>query len=211
MTGENLTGIWAETWKNLGARPPSEAELSGLLASYSESHRRYHDLRHLEECLVLAEEFRNLAPHPWEVTLALWYHDVLYDTHRRDNEERSADSASKAVLAAGLSSSMADRIASSILATRHGTASQDDDGKLVTDIDLAILGAPPARFAEYEEQIREEYRWVSEDLFRSSRASILEGFLRRPGIFSNPPIAQRFEIRARENLVDSIRRLKGFP
>ena len=43
---------------------------------------------------------------------------------------------------------------------------------MLIDIDLSILGAPPARFAEYEQQIRAEYAWVPGILFRPKRRAM---------------------------------------
>ena len=78
---------------------------------------------------------------------------------------------------------------------------------LLVDIDLAILGAAPARFDEYERQIRDEYGFVPEAVFREKRAGILRGFLERPALFSTPALAARFEAAARANLADALARL----
>lgn len=72
-------------------------------------------------------------------------------------------------------------------------------GQLV-DIDLAILGADPARFAEYDTQVREEYRWVPESVYRSKRREVLAGFLARPAIYGTGRFRDHLEGRARENL-----------
>ena len=59
-----------------------------LLARYSEPHRRYHTLQHLAECFAAFDEIADLAQHPADVELALWFHDAIYDTRRSDNEQR---------------------------------------------------------------------------------------------------------------------------
>ena len=46
------------------------------------------------------------------------------------------------------------------MATRHAALPAGGDEQLLVDIDLAILGASAARFAEYERQIRAEYAFV---------------------------------------------------
>lgn len=79
----------------------------------------------------------------------------------------------------------------------------------MTDIDLAILGAPQARFDEYEDQIRREYAWVPEADFRAGRARILESFLARPRIFQTRHFNARLEESARENMARSLARLGG--
>ena len=84
----------------------------------------------------------------------------------------------------------------------------DPDARLLVDIDLAILGAAPERFDEYEVQVRQEYAWVPGPLFRRKRREILQGFLDRPCIYTTEPFRTRFELQARSNLQRSVARLK---
>ncbi|HYQ93130.1 MAG TPA: hypothetical protein VES89_13900 [Candidatus Competibacteraceae bacterium] len=74
------------------------------------------------------------------------------------------------------------------------------------DIDLAILGAPSARFDAYERQIRQEYAWVPEALFRSHRRRFLEGLLERARIYTTDAFFERYEPQARFNIDRSLRR-----
>ena len=59
----------------------------------------------------------------------------------------------------------------------HAARPATADEALLVDIDLAILGAAEERFAQYEAQIRAEYAWVDDALFRSRRREVLTGFL----------------------------------
>ena len=193
-------------WDHLGlaATPPRLHE--DLVARYCELHRRYHTLQHLGECLEQLDNVRGLAKHPDEVEMALWFHDAVYDVRRHDNEERSADWACERLSAAGVFSDVVNRIRSLILVTDHRSPPQGRDAEIMVDIDLAILGAEPARFEEYERQIREEYDWVAEDVFRRERRRILTGFLDRPRIFWTDHFCERYEARARDNIARAIRR-----
>jgi len=181
--------------------------LAALLARWSEPHRRYHTLQHLRECLALFAAHRELARHPGEVGLALWFHDAVYDTGRHDNEAASADWARRVLQEAGAAADVVGRVDALILATRHSQVPATSDERLLVDIDLAILGAAPARFAEYERQIRDEYGFVPEAMFREKRAEILRGLLARPALFSTAALAARLEAAARTNLSDAIARL----
>ena len=171
-----------------------------------ERHRRYHTAQHLGECLELCQETHTVARRPGEVAVALWFHDAIYDPHRHDNEAQSAEWARR-VVSQSAASGAAGRIHDLIMATRHDATPIDPDAQLLVDIDLAILGAAPERFDEYEGQVREEYGWVPGILFRNTRRRILEGFLARPRIYATDYFRDRREEAARANLRRSIERL----
>lgn len=199
---------WQRAWTALGARP-DEGLHAELLARYAEQHRAYHTQQHLAEFLSLFDEFRAFAERPAEVEIALWFHDAIYDVHRHDNEALSADWARAALLDAGAAADAAGRVAALVLATRHSVAPQTADEQLLVDIDLAILGAGPARFAEYEAQIRAEYAHVPEAVFNDKRGAILAGFLARPVLFGVAELRERFEAPARRNLAQALAALNG--
>ena len=199
----DLSEQWRETRRALGA-PADDALLASLLERWSEPHRRYHTLRHLEECFDAYAPARSIAERPEEVERALWFHDAIYDTHRHDNEQQSADWARESVRAAGLAADVGERVHALVMATRHDAVPSIPDAQLVVDVDLSILGAEPLRFAEYERQVREEYAWVAGPLFRRERRRILEAFLARPRIYSTSHFHSTRESLARANLERSI-------
>jgi predicted metal-dependent HD superfamily phosphohydrolase len=168
-----------------------------LKARYAEPHRKYHTLEHIEHCL--AEFDPRQAREPEAVELAIWFHDAVYDTKAHDNEEKSAELLLSLI-------PEATRAAELVLVTKHHRASTPDEALLV-DIDLAILGQPEERFDRYERQIREEYAWVPEPIFRQKRGEILEGFLARPFIYQTEPFRAKYEAAARANLSRSKRSL----
>ena len=90
------------------------------------------------------------------------------------------------------------------MATRHAALPTDVDAQLLVDIDLAILAADEARFAEFERQIRVEYALVPEATFRARRRAVLGGFLERERIFSTPRLRDELEPRARANLANAL-------
>jgi predicted metal-dependent HD superfamily phosphohydrolase len=171
-----------------------------LVAAYSGPERHYHNLEHLGEMFRVAGRLAAHTDDPAALQLAIWFHDAVYDPQRHDNEERSADWALRSVLAAGCDEAIGQRVRSLVLATAGHEASADPDTQLLLDIDLAILGAAPARFAEYERQVRAEYAHVPEPDFLAGRARILAGFLARPRLFGTAPFHDALEQRARVNL-----------
>ena len=207
----SVTGAsWRRLWTELGAQSIDGGLFNQLVAAYSERHRHYHTLQHLRECLAHCEAAASLALHPAEVELALWFHDAVYDPRRDDNEERSAEWARRSILSAGCGEAVAQRVQASVLATKsHAAASIDADVQLVLDIDLAILGAAPARFADYERQVRAEYAHVPDADWRAGRSRILSGFLARPRIYATVAFHDALEHRARANISQALAALQG--
>jgi predicted metal-dependent HD superfamily phosphohydrolase len=198
---------WRALWRELGAAAADEALFQRLVACWSEPHRHYHTLQHLRECLDHFDEVRPLAQRPAEIELALWFHDAIYDVHRHDNEARSADWAADEVRRAGLPAAMATRVHALVMATEHKQPPQEADAKLLVDVDLAILGAPRARFDESDAQIRREYAHVPESEFRAGRRAILGAFLARPRLYATRGFGTALEGPARENLARALARL----
>ena len=78
---------------------------------------------------------------------------------------------------------------------------------VLVDIDLGILGSDIERFEEYELQVREEYSWVPELLYRHGRRKILEEFANREWVYCTDHFRAAYEERARENMARSLARL----
>ncbi len=194
----------------LGVDLPAESVYAGLLENYAQPHRAYHTLQHLEECFTLLSMVE-ARPHLAEISLALWFHDAIYDTRRFDNEARSADWIAEVAGQSGACSAVIVRLRGLIMATQHLAPAQSADAELMVDIDLAILGAPSHRFEEYEQQIRREYAWVPEHLYRQKRSELLRQFLDRPTLYSTAVFRARFEEPARRNLGRALQSLLAHP
>jgi predicted metal-dependent HD superfamily phosphohydrolase len=140
----------------------------------------------------------------------LLYHDAIYDTRASDNEQRSAELALSVIDEyCVVDSLVGDRIESLILATRHSAMPNSQDEQLLVDIDLSILGASQQRFDEYEQQVRREYAWVEDAMFRRERGRILHQFLERPALYGTSFFRDRLEDRARANLQRSLAQLRS--
>ena len=200
---------WLKAWRELGVADSPELNrlYQDVLARYSEPHRHYHTRQHLAECFEKVQDIISLAEHPGEVLVGLWFHDAIYDTRRHDNEQQSAEWARSAACELGASADSARRIHDLIMFTRHSAEPTSVDAQVLVDADLSILGAPPARFLEYEAQVRREYAWVLDEVFRSRRATILKDLLGRPHLYSTAHFQERYEAQARRNLDQSLKYL----
>jgi predicted metal-dependent HD superfamily phosphohydrolase len=207
MPAEVQATHWSACWQALGAAPPPGL-LETLDTAWREPHRRYHDARHLGECLALWERWRAEAEHPAEVAIGLWFHDAVYETRRHDNEQLSADWARRCLADAGAPAAAGERIHALILATRHAAPAVGPDAELLVDIDLAVLGSPPERFEAYDRDVRAEYRWVPGFVYRKKRLEVLRGFVGRPRLYHGAAAAALLEAPARRNLAAAIARLE---
>jgi len=192
-----------DAFARLGARA-DDALFDELDRAYSSPDRHYHGVRHIDECLRALHDVRAQAQRPAEVAAALFFHDAIYDTHRDDNEARSADWARAALLAGGAPADVAARVKALILATRHSATVDGPDSQLTVDIDLGILGQSPAAFARYDTDIRSEYHWVAWDDYVTARTAVLERFLARERIYATRSFYDRFEAQARYNIAGAI-------
>ena len=96
-----------------------------------------------------------------------------------------------------------------ILITKHDRVPKSINQKLITDVDLAILGKPPLQYDKYEVAIRKEYSHVSEDDFRNGRAGILRTFLEKPSIYSLEYFNNKYYDQAIQNIQKAISDLLG--
>jgi len=202
-------GRWSDLCASLEATRLIDATYQRLVACYAEPHRSYHNARHIEHCLGLFDLVRDGSEHPALTEAAIWFHDAIYDTHASDNEEASANLAALLLTQMGVAPSSVRAVAALILFTRHDTRPETIDGRIVVDVDLAILGASPAEFDAYESGIRAEYDWVPEQEFAAKRCAILQAFLARDRLFCTDHFSQKFETQVRANLARSIERLKS--
>lgn len=206
MTGY-LQERWKEVWQKLQADAVPQVVFDELIQAYSSAERFYHNLTHITDCLSMFDRTKSLAAHSEEVELAIWFHDAVYDTRRGDNEQKSAEWAGKVIHQTGLGVDIVEGVSHLILATRHITEAGDTDAGLMVDVDLSIFGADAEPFWRYEENVRKEYAWVPESLFRRKRAEILQGFLSRPYIYYHKQYREALEEKARLNLQQAMAKL----
>lgn len=194
----DLLGAWAVT--------PSLADemFEDIRQHYAGPGRFYHTLDHVGAMLDTVESLATFARNLNAVKLAVWLHDVIYDSRASDNEARSAEYAEQ--LCEKLSIPEGQVVASLILKTKTHEARDDPDAQVLIDADLAILGASETAYRAYADQIRQEFAWVPEPDYRTGRRQVLERFLAKPRMFH---LLVHLEASARRNIAAEITRLTG--
>jgi len=208
----DLQARWLFLADAIGAR----GDVAGVFADLDRRHREpgrfYHTWEHVEDCLAELDAARGLCDRPLAVELALWFHDAVYDPRAADNEARSAALIREAAVRLGADPELAAASATLVLATAHlappGDASAaGSDAAVIRDVDLAILGSAPGRFAAYEAAVRREYAFLPEAAWRAGRARVLRTFLELPWIYLTDAFRDRLERQARVNLAVSLAHL----
>jgi len=199
---------FSRTTNELGSLGDPTTIYSNLISLYCEPHRTYHNLDHISNCLSEFDSVKDLLENPHETELALWFHDAIYDTKAKNNEEESAELAVLSMQSLGISNDKAQRVQKLILLTKHNAIPAETDECFIVDMDLVIFGYSPDKYDEYEKQIKLEYRWVRHKLFCEARFKLLRSFLDRKWIYSTDYYRRRYETIARDNLKRALEGLK---
>jgi predicted metal-dependent HD superfamily phosphohydrolase len=135
----------------------SQMNRDDLVAAYSAPNRYYHNLTHVEDCLGALAGVDDLSATDREIlTGAIWWHDVVYDPTRSDNEELSARLAEQHVIG-----DIRQEVGRLIRLTKtHLVEPGDRLGAILISIDLSILAAEPSRYDAYAAAIRKEFAHV---------------------------------------------------
>ncbi len=199
-----------EAWAQLaGDSPTSRTEWAAVVDAWGQPHRRYHDLAHLAAVLGLVGALEDAATDPAAVRLAAWYHDVVYDPRRGDNEAVSAERA-RAGLRGLVPEEQVEEVARLVLLTAgHAAEPGDANGAVLCDADLAVLAGPPDAYAAYASAVREEYGHLSDAEFTAGRIAVLEQLLGLETLYRLPRVAAEWTSRARANMAAELSLLRS--
>jgi predicted metal-dependent HD superfamily phosphohydrolase len=181
--------------------------ISRLIPRYSEPHRHYHTWHHIAEVFDASEQIS--TDKSLELTLAILFHDAVYNPLAKDNEERSAELLIDEGKRAEIDVDVLQDAVWLVLQTRHlgGAVAEpsfdavaDERASVLLDADLSILGSEPKIFDLYDRAIRQEYSAVSDHDFAEGRAKFVKGMLNRKTIFRTAKGQELWESQARRNL-----------
>ena len=193
-----------ESWAVLIARhcaDPGAIDIGkGLLAAWSEPHRRYHGITHLRDILDRVDELAPFADDSDSVHLAAWYHDAVY-AGLPDDEERSARRAEDELSRLNVAPELVAEVARLVRMTiTHDPAPGDRDGEVLSDADLAALAVAGDVYQFNTAAIRAEYTHVPAEAFRKGRAQVLGALLAGPGVFRTDYARRAWEAAAQDNM-----------
>ena len=127
-----------ELWQRAGYSGHWKYPFTRLVERYGESGRHYHTLAHVQQCLETFDALRDDAENPDAVEMALWFHDAVYDTRKKDNEAMSAGLAEVVLDVGGFPTDYIALVRRLVLATTHRDPPNDADEAVLIDCDLAV-------------------------------------------------------------------------
>lgn len=192
-----------ELFKELYAKYSSSVELiveawHELADRYSEAHRHYHTLQHLRDMVGELDKYPDRIADRDTLLFSIFYHDMVYRPGRKDNEKKSVELMNNRLSQTAFKG--LDSCARQILATEDHGRSEDEDTRLLIDLDLSILGQSTERYAEFREEIREEYLLFPRWIFRRGRRKVISDLLERKFIYQTGFFHGLYEEQARSNL-----------
>lgn len=175
--------------------------------SYTAKKRYYHNQSHLENLLKELTSIKEFIE-DWDcIIFSIAYHDIVYNTLQKDNEEQSAALAEQRLREVTFPSERIHKCVQQILATKGHTISDNQDTNFFTDADLSILGASWEVYETYFRNIRKEYSYYPDLLYKPGRKKVLQHFLSMDKIFKTDKFFSRYEEQARKNLSAELEQL----
>ena len=182
-----------------------------LEKKYSSPRRHYHNFTHIEHLLGLSRQYQSFLKEKDLVDFAIFYHDIVYNVLRKDNEQRSGMLAFKRLKYLGLSEQQRETIKRFIEATQThvlpAAIADPSDLSFFLDFDMSILAADWPAYETYTLQVRSEYRLYPDRLYKPGRKQFLQKSLLGGDIFQTAVFKGRCEATARANMERELRLL----
>ncbi|XP_033215175.1 uncharacterized protein LOC117171724 [Belonocnema kinseyi] len=177
---------------------------------YSEEKRTYHNLESLCEKLDHFHEIKESVKNPQALLLAVFFQNFEYDPKALDGENKNLEHFIAFADDVGIPAEGELREETCCLlraAATHSTEAHKiggafggEDAHYLLDLDMAVLGAAPEKYADYRERIRGEYSFLSEPMYTALRLKVLQNFVQIPNIFATKEFREKFEEQARQNI-----------
>ena len=194
-----------ETFIELITKFTDDISLTNMLwteieENYSDKKRYYHTLTHLDNLQNQLCEVKDKIKN-WETILfTLFYHDIVYNAMKSDNEEKSAELAELRMKQINVPTEIIENCKSQILATKKHEEKSDFDTNFFIDADLSILGQDTETYKIYFQNVRQEYSIYSDLIYNPGRKKVLNHFLDMDRIFKTDYFYAKFENQAKLNL-----------
>jgi len=177
---------------------------------YSKDNRAYHNLNHLRCIFQEMDHHQSDIQNPDLLQFSIWYHDIIYNAMRKDNELKSAEKAKEVLTQLGLEQSDIKQCYQQIMLTKTHQLTEEHslDEKFLIDFDLEVLSRDWEDYKVYTQQVRKEYWMYPKLLYNKGRKAALESFLDREQIYYTNPYREK-EQKAIGNIKQEMEDLLG--
>ena len=210
MKRTELKPKWVDLVSNYTDKKAIVASLwEDIVNHYSNKNRYYHNLDHIQNMLSQAEDFKSHIEDFDVLVFAIWYHDIIYKSTKKDNEVKSALFAKKALKSLDFDEKKLKNIENLIISTKKHQIilDENDDNAYLLDFDLSILGTDWESYQNYTQQIRKEYKIYPDFMYKPGRKKGLQYFLERETLYFTEVYQDKFETQARENISNELKLL----
>lgn len=207
MNIELLKNDWlsqTRTWSN--DEEKSLLIFDELIECYQSEKRYYHTLEHINSMLLLLERFKQEVRSYEKLFFATWFHDAIQGLDI-DGETHSALMLMDRLEKIGVPYSILLGGYQLIIATKNHEWSGVQDVDMFLDIDMSILGSDKDTYQKYASNVRKEYSSISDSDYAKGRSHFLQSLLKKDSIFLTEIFIERYEQRARENILEELKTL----
>lgn len=199
-------------WYALASRYSQDDELNSrywqdIVKHYSSKQRHYHNLSHIHSMLIQAENIKASIVDYDVLRFAIWYHDIIYKSTKKNNELKSAEFAQNCLKSFDFDEKRVKNVTFLINSTKNHNVvlDENEDNAYILDIDLSILGTQWNTYKTYIKNIRQEYAIYPDFMYNKGRKKVMLHFLDRKRIYFTKLYHDKFEVQARENIKQEIK------
>lgn len=195
---------WSQSLGSIFVTAESDRLFNTVKKFYSEPHRHYHNFEHIKACLEHFDTVIDKLSNPLLVEISIWFHDLIYNPKKSNNEKQSAELAKQFLQPSTLTPSQITIICHNIIATIHPSKPTSPDQAYLLDIDLSILASDNELYDQYENWIRKEYQHVPTFFFTLGRKKLLRSFLELDSIYYTDYFRDLWQKKAVSNILRTI-------
>ncbi|WP_235989256.1 hypothetical protein [Psychroserpens algicola] len=173
---------------------------------YTSKNRHYHNLSHIYNMLQQAHNLKATIIDYNTFRFAIWYHDIIYNATKKNNETKSAEFSEKRLKSLNFDQKSLKIVNKLIKSTqKHDILlNTTSDNAYLLDMDLSILGTDWNLYEAYTQNIRKEYAIYPDFIYKKGRKKAMLHFLERPTIYFTEYYQNKYEEQARINLKKEI-------
>jgi predicted metal-dependent HD superfamily phosphohydrolase len=183
-------------------------EMSQLTTLYTQPHRKYHNINHINDCLAELEDFCHpeFTSTPRDVVeTAIWYHDAVYNPYSKLNEYNSykmfEDGCQHRLLHQMVRENTL--VSTIIMLTSRHLETHGDlslEAQVMLDIDLSGFGKDRMTFVQNGMNIRHEYYRTKLKDFLEGRMKFYEALIKRPTLYYTEYFYSKYHTISQDNI-----------